>query len=112
MMAETIFSFVVLILCIAPVIILGIVQYRSRRVVGFWSGEEPPKNEKVTDMKAYNHRHGMMWILYGLGFVLCFMFGWLWGAVASAVLCGIECIGGIFIMIACHKKWYDIYVKK
>lgn len=112
MTAETIVPFAILIFCIAPVIIIGIVQYRSRRVVGFWSGEKPPENEQVTDMKAYNHRHGMMWILYGLGFVLCFMLGWLWDEMTAAILCMIECIGGIFVMIACHKRWYDIYVKK
>ena len=112
MKTETIISFIILILCISPVFVLGIVQYRSKRVVGFWSGEEPPKNEWVTDMKAYNYRHCIMWILYGTGFVVCYMFGFLWGAIVAAVLCVAECIAGIFIMVICHKKWYGIYVKK
>ena len=72
-MAETIFSAVVLLLCASPLIILGIVQYRSKEPVGFWAGKEPPRKEEVTDVRAYNRKHGLMWILYGLGLTACFV---------------------------------------
>ena len=113
MTAEIIVSFCILIVCISPVIILGIVQYHSKKPVGFWSGEEPHKPEDISDISAYNHRHGIMWILYGLGFIGCFavgyVFGESWGSAAS-ILSGIECIGGLFGLIAYHKALERRYV--
>lgn len=51
-MVETIFSCVVAAVCMFPLFILGIVQYHSKKPVGFWAGKEPPKAEQLTDVKA------------------------------------------------------------
>ena len=60
-MAEIIISAIISLVCIAPIIILGIVQYRSKNPVGFWSGKEPPEKERITDVKAYNHDVDSIW---------------------------------------------------
>lgn len=112
MNAETVFSFALLLVSIAPVIILGIVQYKSKKPVGFWSGEEPPGKEQITDMEAYNRKHGMMWILYGTGFILCFVCGFPFGGEIAAALCMLEGIGGIFGLVAYHNKLNRMYRKK
>lgn len=112
MNAEGIVSMAVLLVCTAPILIIGIVQYRSRSPVGFWSGVKPPKKEEVTDIRAYNRKHGIMWILYGLGFMLCFLSGIPFGGEAAAVAAGAECIGGLFVMIVYHKRLDRIYLKK
>lgn len=112
MTVETVFSSVIMIVCIAPVIILGIVQYRSKEPVGFWSGKKPPKKEEITDIRAYNRKHGLMWILLGVGFILCFVCGLFWGGDVAGYLCMIEVIGGILVMIAWHEKLDRIYLKK
>ena len=52
MSTEIIFSSIVALVCIAPVIIIGIVQYRSKEPVGFWSGKKPPQKEQLTDRKS------------------------------------------------------------
>lgn len=52
--------------------IIGIAQWRNPHPVTFYTGEEPPKDEEITDIRAYNREHGMMWIAYGLLIVL----GW------------------------------------
>ena len=67
MMAETVIFSVILLISAAPIIILGIVQYRSKDPVGFWSGKKPPQKEQITDVKAYNRKHGLMWIFLELG---------------------------------------------
>ena len=84
-MVETIFSCVVAVICMFPVFIFGIVQYHSKKPVVFWAGKEPPTAEQLTDLKAYNHRHGIMWMVYSAAFVLCFFIGlvmdgppWIW----------------------------------
>ena len=73
MTAEIVVSSIILLISAAPIIIIGIVQYRSKDPVGFWSGKKPPEKEQITDVKAYNRKHGLMWILLGVGFILCFV---------------------------------------
>lgn len=112
MMAETIICFVILLLCVAPIIILGIGQYRSKEPVGFWSGKKPPAREQITDVKAYNQKHGMMWIVYGAGFLLCFVCGLPFGGFIAACLCMVEIMGGIPLMVAYHNKLNQMYYRK
>ena len=99
----------------APILILGIVQYNSKKPVGFWAGKEPPKAEEVTDVKAYNHRHGLMWICYGVGFIFCFCLGFLFEDAAwivITVLSMAELLGGLIGMIAYHNRLDRIYLVK
>lgn len=112
MTAETVIATVICFVGMAPIIILGIVQYKSKSPVGFWSGEEPPGKEQITDVKAYNHKHGLMWIFYGIGFIICFMTGLMFGGEAAAALAFIECVGGLFVMIAYHNKLKRMYFKR
>lgn len=112
MTVEIIFSSVILLVCTVPIVIIGIVQYRSKDPVGFWSGKKPPKKEQITDVKAYNQKHGLMWILLGVGFILCFVCGLLFGGVIAGYLCMIETIGGIAAMIVYHEKLDRMYYKK
>ena len=111
-MAEIVISSVVVLVSTMSVIMIGIVQYRSKDPVGFWSGKKPPKKEQITDVKAYNRKHGLMWILLGVGFILCFVHGLLFGRVIAGYLCMIEVIGGILVMIAYHEKLDRMYCKK
>lgn len=111
MSAEIIFSSIAALVCIAPVIIIGIVQYRSKEPVGFWSGKKPPQKEQLTDVKAYNRKHGLMWILLGVGFIICFVCGLAFGGLVAGYLCMIEVLGGILAMIAYHGKLDRMYFK-
>lgn len=112
MKVETVISSVILLVSMAPIIIIGIAQYRSKNPVGFWSGKQPPKKEQITDVKAYNRKHGLMWILYGIGFILCFVCGLPFGGEIAAYLCMIEVLGGLFGMIVYHNKLNRMYCKK
>ncbi len=112
MTGEIIFSFVVLLISTSPIIILGMVQYRSKEPVGFWAGKKPPRNEEITDVRAYNRKHGLMWILYGAGFIVCFVCGTFFGGTATAYLCVAEAVLGIPGMIAYHNRLNRMYYKK
>lgn len=112
MTGEIIFSFVVLLISTSPIIILGMVQYRSKEPVGFWAGKKPPRNEEITDVRAYNRKHGLMWILYGAGFIVCFVCGTFFGGFAAAYLCMAEAVLGLLGMIAYHNRLNRMYDKK
>lgn len=111
-MAETIITLIILMVSIGPIIILGIVQYRSREPVGFWSGKKPPKREQIMDVRAYNRKHGRMWILYGVGFIVCFVCGLPFGGLVTGYLCMIEALGGIFVMAMYHNRLNRLYYRK
>lgn len=63
--------------------------------VGFWSGVRPPTRDKVSDINAYNKKHGVMWIIYGAGIISAFFFGMFFGEIVAMCGLGIEIIGGI-----------------
>ena len=112
MTAENIMAAVIVCICSLPIIIIGIAQYRSKEPVWFWSGKKPPEREQVTYVKAYNRKHGVMWLIYGIGFLLCFFCGWPFGGSIAAILSSAECIGGIFVMILYHNRLDRRYLKK
>ena len=61
--------------CALLVIGLGVSQWNSKKPVGFYSGVEAPAAEELTDVKAWNQRHGLMWIVYGGILMLCGLAG-------------------------------------
>ena len=68
MTAENIIAGVVILgICGLQFIVLGIFQVKNKEPVGFWSGVKPPFRDKISDVTAFNKKHGMMWIIYGLG---------------------------------------------
>ena len=89
--------------CALIFIVLGIVQLRSKKPVGFWAGETLPAPEEVTDVRAYNRGHGRMWIAYGLGLLLAWILGSLTdNAIGICTVFGGFTIGGLLAAVWCH----------
>ncbi len=111
-MAGTIIYFV--IMCLAALIMagIGVSQIKSRKPVGFYTGVKPPDEKELRDVKAWNKKHGMMWILYGvvmIGGVLAQMIGSACGCNEVFLLIPeiFTVIGGIFAMM-----WYHMRLEK
>ena len=66
-------------MCAFIMIGIGISQFRSTDPVGFYNGEKPPKKEELTDVTAWNKKHGTMWILYGIVIILSWVIGFFIG---------------------------------
>lgn len=101
-----IYSFVALIM-----MSIGFVQYnRKDNPVGFYNVVDPPKKEEISDIIAWNKRHGLIWIGYGI----CIELGlWLGYIAPNEVLEMIFLIGAVIIplpiMIMCHNKIVKMY---
>ncbi len=78
-MVEAVFSGVIMGITALIMFGIGIFQLRSKEPVGFYSGEKPPSREQLTDVSAWNRKHGTMWILYGC----CILAAWLLGVVSG-----------------------------
>ena len=70
-MAEHIILFVILCLTAFIMIGIGISQLKSTRPVGFYTGVKPPEEKQLRDVRAWNRKHGIMWIVYGSAIIGC-----------------------------------------
>ncbi|MBE5935028.1 MAG: hypothetical protein E7262_04470 [Lachnospiraceae bacterium] len=112
MTAENIIGFGIYIFVALIMLGIGICQYRSKEPVGFYSGEEPPNQEALTDVEAWNKKHGTMWIIYGIIIIISYPIGMLIGDTVWSVvpMCGGMIIPIIF-MIKYHNKLIKQYMK-
>ena len=92
---------------------IGISQLRSKKPVAFYSGEKPPGEEELSDVKAWNQKHGRMWVLYGLIILVSYGIGVIIG---DTLWCVIPMCGGVVFplpfMIMYHHKLVKLYRKE
>ena len=113
MQGEDLAGLISIAVCGLIITIIGITQFRSKKPVTFWTGEKCLPVEKVIDMETYNKKHGVMWILYGVGMVVAYLIGYfLKSEIAMMVALLIESCGGVILMIIFHNHLYNKYVKK
>ena len=67
-MVATIIYLVISLLVSLVFIILGIRQYRSEKPVTINTGEKPPREDELTSVAEWNHRHGRNFIIFGCAF--------------------------------------------
>ena len=96
--------------CAALFFGMGIFAERREKPMWFWSGDSG-KDINVTDVKAHNRAHGIMWKRYSIWF-------WLSGAVyffsamAAVVIMILSCTVGIFGLFRDYNKIEKKYIIK
>lgn len=88
-MAEFFFSLAIFIFVSLVMVAIGVAQVKSKAPVGFYTGEKPYEAWQISDVKAWNQKHGLMWVLYGIAIIGTFMI---------SSLIGNETIGGIILI--------------
>lgn len=101
-MAEAMIGLVIYAFVAIIMIGIGVSQLKSKTPVAFYSGEKPPKEETLTDVKAWNKKHGMMWVIYGVIMLLSYLVGI---PIIDSVICVIPMVGGTIIPIIV-MTWY------
>ena len=110
-MAEYIISLVIFLLVTVVMIIIGVSQIRSEKPVGFYTGEKPPREDELSDVVAWNKKHGYMWVVYGFIIIGSFvMVSFIKSETIAMVLLLSGIIGVLPIMMLYHshlkKKYY------
>ncbi len=109
-MAENLITFFIEFYVALVMVGIGVFQLKSKKPVGFYSGVKPPEEHEISDVKAWNKKHGTMWILYGVTIILTaatiFV---LKDSVLSMILCGGGIVIPIFFMILYHNKLVRLY---
>lgn len=64
-MAAIIIYLIISLLVSLIFIILGIRQYKAEKPVTINTGEKPPREDELTSVTEWNHRHGRNLIIFG-----------------------------------------------
>ena len=113
-MGNALISGIIFGICAFIMIGIGVSQIKSRKPVGFYSGVEAPDETELSDVKAWNIKHGVMWILYGL----CIVLAWVCGLFTdNGLLALIPFTAGLllpipFMMYYHHKLTKKYFIKK
>ena len=106
------FGTVLMLIIMFPVAFLmmgiGIYQIKSPKPAWFYSGEEPPKPETVTDLRAWNAKHGGMWVVYGAVILLTVVVG----VIDLGGIGMIFFVGGILLPIPFMIWWHHRLERK
>lgn len=113
-MAEYIISFAIFGLTAFVMAGIGISQLKSSKPVGFYTGVKPPEAKQLRDVKAWNRKHGIMWVAYGGVIMGCGLVNVIAGALERGnVLLMIPelavIIGGVFVMMGYHVRLERLY---
>lgn len=93
--------------CAAALTGIGIYAYRLDKPMFFWSGKTV-RSEELTDIEAYNHANGIMWIVYSVpawvSTVLYF-----WHQIAAVTLLALWGTFGLGILMYAYHRIYKKY---
>lgn len=93
--------------CAAAFTGIGIYAYRREEPMWFWSGTTV-KREELTDVEAYNHANGIMWIIYAIPmWVSTVLF--LWYPETATILLVLSCTLGLGGLMYAYHKIYQKY---
>jgi hypothetical protein len=88
---------------------IGVSQFKSQMPVGFYSGEKPPKAEELTDVSAWNKKHGIMWLTYGMVILLSWLLGFF---VNDGFWSGIFLVAGVCIPLIFMIYYHSVLVRR
>ncbi len=112
-MVATIIYLVISALVSLIFIILGISQYRAEKPVTINTGEKPPREDELTSVAEWNHRHGRNFIILGCAlFITLSVFGYFIEKLDSVVLQVVILMVAIFIEIAWVELEHNVMKKK
>lgn len=110
-MVEIIFGLVIYLLVAAIMLGLGISQYKSKKPVGFYSGEKPPLESELKDVTAWNKKHGKMWIWYGIVIIVFYAVG-IPFVKSDSVWCVVPMCGGIILPLPFMIRYHHELMRK
>lgn len=93
-------------------IIIGLVQYYSKKPVGFFANTPALHEDALSNSIQYNKSHGFLWLCYGNAIMLGTITGYFFSDITTAgIVLGVICTLGVVFLIAGHfiiEKKYRI----
>ena len=86
---------------------IGIYAWNRKKPMWFYTGTEVKETE-ISDVRAYNHANGVMWIVFSLIFWASTFLG-LWKELAGGILLLVACIPGVVGLVLAYRHIYKKY---
>ncbi|MGN0746328.1 MAG: hypothetical protein ACI4ML_06625 [Aristaeellaceae bacterium] len=104
---ENIFWLVIMAPCSMVFTGIGIYAWQRKEPMWFWSGTTV-KASDITDIPAYNHANGRMWMLFSLPLWLSAFLG-LFSSITALVLLASDFIIGLPVLVMAYNRIYARY---
>ncbi len=91
-------------------IIIGIVQIKSKKPVKFYTGEEAPVENKLKSVRGWNTGHGLLWIGYGVIIILCILSAVFW--MYDSLIKTLILLGGMIVPTFLMVLGHNLLIKK
>ena len=112
-MAAAIIYLVISLLVSLIFILLGIHQYRAEKPVTVNTGEKPPREDELTSVAEWNHRHGRNFIIFGcMLFITLSVFAYFIEKLDNVVLQVVISMIVVFAEIAWVEIEHNVMKKK
>lgn len=107
-MSDITLSLFMIVVVSLTFVIYGIVLCMSKKVVKFYDYEDYTE-EEIKDVKGWNTYNGLLWVCYGLYFLLIELciFSMVSNPVICALLAFIAAIIPIFVITRMHDKFVE-----
>lgn len=92
------------------VIGMGISQIKSEKPVNFYNGEDPIDEKELSDVSAWNKKHGQMWITYGIILIISFVIAAIIGF--KSIWCVMPLVVGGIIPLIVMVLYHNELVKR
>lgn len=93
--------------CSALMTGFGIYAWNRKKPMWFWSGSSE-KEIEVSDVRAYNHANGVMWIVYSLVLWAASIAGF-WNGTAALTLIVLAIVVGLPALMMVYQRIYKKY---
>lgn len=93
--------------CSALLTGIGIYAWNRKKPMWFWSGKTVKETE-ISDITAYNHANGIMWIVYSIIYWMA-TFAGIWNSTAALDLIIVGCVIGIPVLVVVYNRIYARY---
>ena len=109
MNGESMIFLLIMIFTAGFMIGIGVYQLKSKKPVGFYSGEKPLKESELTSVRDWNLRHALMWIFYGViiivtSVIAAIMFNSVWSVIPA--------IGGVIFPLPMMIFYHHYLIRK
>ena len=104
---ENLIWYITMIPCSALLTGIGIYAWNRKKPMWFWSGSSVKETE-ISDVTAYNHANGIMWVVYSIIYWIA-TFAGSWNSVTAVSLIIVGCVIGLPLLVVVYKRIYARY---
>ena len=99
----------IMLFCDVIFLWLGIHYIRSEKPLGFYTNEKPPKPEEITDVKAWNRKHGFSFMVFAAAITVVVLAPMFLDSLVGIVIIILGTAAAIAGFIIYHKHLEKLY---